>query len=234
LYGKSAAYYDAIYSYKNYEKESAKLYEFIQRYKKSTGNTLLDVACGTGNHIAFLKKLCAVEGLDINPLMLKQAKKKHPEIRFYRADMRTFMLDKRYDAITCLFSAIGHVKTKQAMGQAIARMASHLKPGGVLLLEPWLTPQNWAVGRLSANFVNQSKLKLARLGTSKRRGNRSINDEHHLAVSPKGVEYFVERLEMGLFTEAEYRRAFKRAGLKVKYDSEGLTGRGLYIGLRPA
>ena len=44
MYGRSALYYDAIYSWKNYEKESNKLRQFIERYKKATGNTLLDVA----------------------------------------------------------------------------------------------------------------------------------------------------------------------------------------------
>ena len=84
MYGRSAVYYDAIYSRKNYEKESNKLHQFIERYKKATGNTLLDVACGTGNHLKYLKQWYDVEGLDINLTMLKQAKKKHPRITFHR------------------------------------------------------------------------------------------------------------------------------------------------------
>src|SRR5207249_4963534 len=98
-------YYDAIYSRKNYENESNKLHQFIQRYKKSAGDTLLDVACGTGNHLKYLKQWYDVEGLDINPTMLKQAKKKHPRITFHRGDMCSFILRKRFAVITCLFSA---------------------------------------------------------------------------------------------------------------------------------
>ena len=107
MYGRSAVYYDAIYSRKNYEKESNKLHQFIQRYKKSAGDTLLDVACGTGNHLKYLKQWYDVEGLDINPTMLKQARKKHPRITFHRGDMCSFILRKRFAVITCLFSAIG-------------------------------------------------------------------------------------------------------------------------------
>ncbi len=232
MYDRSAAYYDAIYDYKNYEDESEKLRRFVRRYKKSSGNTLLDVACGTGNHIAFLKRWFSVEGVDLNPDMLKQARRKHPDVRFYNGDMCSFQLGKKYDVITCLFSAIGHVKTKMRLQRAIGRMAQHLKPGGLLLLEPWLTPDRWSLGRLSANFVDLPELKLARLSISKRRGNLSINDEHHLVGSTTGIEYFVERLEMGLFTPETYIDALEKAGLKVKHDKKGLIGRGLYLGIK--
>jgi len=113
-------------------------------------------------------------------------------------------------------------------------MARRLKPGGLLVLEPWFTPGHWHVGHLSASFVEKPDLKLARFGTARRRGKLSVNDQYHLVASRKGVEYFVERLEMGLFTDREYRNAFKNSGLEVNHDGEGLMGRGLYFGLRPS
>lgn len=53
LFDKSAPYYDVIYNAagKNYKTESKRLRQFIRRHKKSKGNALLDVACGTGRHI---------------------------------------------------------------------------------------------------------------------------------------------------------------------------------------
>lgn len=165
--------------------------------------------------------------------MLKQAKRKHPDVKFYRKDMCSFHLGKEYDVVTCLFSAIGHVKTKTRLRETIARIGAHLKPGGVALVEPWFSPNQWSVGHLSANFVNQSHLKIARISISERRGSLSINDMHHLIGTPTKVEYFVERLESGLFTMEDYVDAFRRANLKVKHDREGLMGRGLYVGVKP-
>ncbi|MBO0888312.1 class I SAM-dependent methyltransferase [Candidatus Bathyarchaeota archaeon] len=95
MYGKAAVYYDAVYSWKDYEKETKKLHKFIQLHKISHGNTLLDVACGPGNHLVFLKKLYAVEGLDLNPIQLAQARKKLPHVRFYKRDMRISTLARR-------------------------------------------------------------------------------------------------------------------------------------------
>jgi len=141
--------------------------------------------------------------------MLRLAKKKHPDIVFHRGDMVSFKLKKHFDAITCLFSAIGHLKTRRKLG---------------------LAPQQWRKGSVRANFVDQPELKVARMNISKTRGRLSVLDMHHLVATPNRVEHFVERLELGLFTHDEYLDAFRRAGLETSYDPEGLMGRGLYIG----
>jgi ubiquinone/menaquinone biosynthesis C-methylase UbiE len=233
LYDRSAEFYDAIYSFKNYEKETAKLHELIQQHKRSPGNYLLEVACGTGGHVTYLKNNYSVEGLDISPKMLRIARKKHPDIVFHRGDMVSFKLNKQFDAITCLFSAIGHLKTKRKLGFAIRNMSQHLKPGGVLIVEPWITPQQWRGASVHANFVDRPELKIARMNTSKTRGRLSVMDMHHLVATPNRIQHFVERLEMGLFTHDEYLDTFRQAKLETVYDPEGLMGRGLYIGTRP-
>jgi len=234
LYERSAEFYDAIYSFKNYEKETAKLHELIQQHKRSPGNELLDVACGTGGHIAYLKRNYSVEGLDISPLMLRLARKKHPDVVFYRRDMTNFRLTKEFDVVTCLFSAIGHVKTRRRLDLAVRAMAHHLKPGGVLVVESWPTPKQWQNGRLGANFVDEPNLKIARFSISKARGRLSVQDLHHLVATPDRIQHFVERLEMGLFTHDEYLDAFRQARLEVTHDEEGLMGRGLYLGIKPS
>ena len=43
------------------------------------------------------------------------------------------------------------------------------------------------------------------------------------------MEHYTERLELGLFTRDEMTWAFESAGMAVRYDSEGLMGRGLYL-----
>ena len=76
LYKKLAKYYDLVYSWKDYKKEANKIRKLIKKYKKSEGKGLLDVACGTGGHLKFLKSNFSCTGIDINDEMLKIAKKK--------------------------------------------------------------------------------------------------------------------------------------------------------------
>lgn len=72
MYAKSAAYYDAVCaaSGKDYARESEHLHALIRQHKRSPGQALLDVACGTGSHLAYLRQWYEVEGLDLDPAML--------------------------------------------------------------------------------------------------------------------------------------------------------------------
>jgi ubiquinone/menaquinone biosynthesis C-methylase UbiE len=116
MFSRSAQYYDEIYtSFKDYAAEVRKARKIIQQYKKSQGKSLLDVACGTGFHASLLSKYYRVEGLDLDPQMLAVAKKKHPKIRFHQGDMTNFDLGRQFDAIVCLFSSIGYVRTKSRL-----------------------------------------------------------------------------------------------------------------------
>jgi SAM-dependent methyltransferase len=240
LYAKSASFYDAIYdviydpySGKDYRSESNRLRQLIMRYKRSDGRSLLDVAVGTGRHLYYLKAWFDAEGLDINRDMIAIAQERNPGVKFHRGDMLTFKLPKKFDVISCLFSAIGYMTTLAKLQRAIRKMGIHLKPGGVLMVEPWITPRNFNSGKLHAVLVNQPELKLARIGRSLARGKISIINFHYLIATPRGTRYFRETEKFGLFTHSEYLGAFRGAGLKVAYDRKGLTGRGLYIGVKP-
>jgi ubiquinone/menaquinone biosynthesis C-methylase UbiE len=231
----SEKYYDDIYATmgKDYAAETDKLYAFIQKCKSTTGNTLLDVACGTGMHASFLSKYYEVMGTDLNIDMLKVARKKHPKIRFRKADMKDFDLGRQFDVVTCLFSAIGYMKTKTELQKAIRSMSRHLLPGGVLLVEPWFTPKQWHVGHVSTVQVDKPEIKIFRMSHSEKKGKISILDFQYLIGTSKGIQHISENHEFGLFTHEEYLETFENAGLNVTHDSEGVDGRGLYIGTKP-
>lgn len=233
MYKQLAKYYDEIYHFKNYQKEAEKIEALIQQHKRSPGNGLLDAACGTGNHIAYLKQHYKIEGLDFSSDMLRLARKKHPDVVFHKGDMTSFKLKNHFDVVTCLFSAIGHVKTKIRMRRAVRNMASHLQPGGLMILEPWITPANFRTGRIGWDFVDKPNLKIARVNISKVRGPISAFEYHYLIGTTSKVEYVVDKVSEGLWTHEEHLEAFRDAGLEVSFDSQGLMGRGLYLGVKP-
>src|SRR6266498_5399613 len=234
MFSKSAQYYDEIYASinKDYPTEVKKAHKIIQKYKQSKGKALLDVACGTGAHAGLLSKYYQIEGLDLDPQMLSVARKKHPKIRFHEADMTDFDLGRQFDVIVCLFSSIGYVKTKPRLQKAIKSMSRHLLPGGVLLVEPWFTPEQWHVGHISTIEVKKPDIRIFRMSHSGKKGKISLLGFQYLIGTPKGIQHITEQHEFGLFSDEEYMNAFKKSGLNVTHDIEGVDGRGLYIGTK--
>ena len=113
MFSKSAELYDKIYfEFKDYEAEAQMINESINRENPSA-RTILDVACGTGEHARILREKYGfdVDGIDLNDKLISLAQRKNPIGNFNNADMVDFDLGKSYDIVMCLFSSIGYVKT---------------------------------------------------------------------------------------------------------------------------
>jgi ubiquinone/menaquinone biosynthesis C-methylase UbiE len=234
MYRKSAAFYDAIHSYKNYEREAQIVHKLIWRYRLSTGRRLLDVGCGTGRHIEHLQKDYAVIGLDVNPELLKIAHQRCPDVEFYEADMVDFALGIQVDVITCLFDAIGYVQTLPRLQQALRVMKRHLRPGGVILIEPGPALDQVHSGTLRTLCVEEPDRHVSCMILETVQGRAYRAEHHYLVGTPQdGVCYFSEQHNQGLFTHDDYLGALYENELDVVHEREGLTGRGLYIGIRP-
>jgi SAM-dependent methyltransferase len=232
VFSRSARIYDAIYaSIRDYPCEAAELDRLIQE-RRPGAQTLLDVACGTGVHLEHLSGY-EVEGLDLDPEMLAVARERLPDVTFHEGDMTSFDLGKRFDAVVCMFSSIGYARAEEGLRSAIASMARHLEPRGVLVVEPWLTPEVWGGRHVAAVFVDEPELKIARINTAERKGSLSAFEFEYLVGTPDGVEHFTERHELGLFTLEQYLGAFRAAGLDADHDPEGPMGRGLYVANAP-
>jgi SAM-dependent methyltransferase len=232
MFRASARFYDAIYGFKDYAGEARQVHERIQRVRPGAAS-LLDVACGTGAHLGHLTAWYRCAGIDIAAEQLAIARERLPGVPLHEADMVSFDLGCRFDAVICLFSSIGYVGSIDRLHAAVAAMAAHLEPGGVLIVEPWLRPDAWQDGHLSALFVDEPDIKIARMGRSETDGRLSVLELEHLVLTGEyGVQHFVERHELALFTVDEQVEAFRDAGLTVEHDPDGLIGRGLYTAVR--
>lgn len=225
VFQESASVYDAIYQRaKDYPAEVAKLLTI-----RSSGR-LLDVACGTGAHLAYLREHFEVEGLDLSPAQLTHAAQRLPGVPLHIGDMCAFDLGRRFDMVTCLSASIGYAADEAALRQAVATMAGHVAVGGQLVIEPWFTPDAWWTGHVAMTVVDDPDIKIARIAVNGRVGDVSVIDLHHLVGTAAGVRTFVERHEMCLFDRSQIEGAMKACGLRIDYDDVGLTGKGLYIG----
>jgi ubiquinone/menaquinone biosynthesis C-methylase UbiE len=234
LYRNLARYYDLVYNWKDYKKEVNKINELITKFKKSKGKELLEVACGTGNHLEYFRKFFSCTGTDINQGILNVAKNKIKKVNFKKANMVNMNLKKKFDVITCLFSSIGYVKTYSNLQKTLKNFERHLKKGGVVIIEPWFTKSTYKVGSNHLSTYEDENIKIARLVVSKIKDNISEMDMHFLiAERNKEVKHLTERHEMGLFEIDKTLQFMKKAGFKTIFLKNGLMkDRGLFIGIK--
>jgi SAM-dependent methyltransferase len=141
--GRHAELYDFFYADKPYAEEAAFVDACLEKYLGSSSMRLLELACGTGTHSFFLEALgYDIIATDYSMDMLAQAKRKasenHSKIEFRQQDMRQLDVAERpFDAVICLFDAIGYVTTNENLRQVLHGVHSHLRPGGLFIFEFW-------------------------------------------------------------------------------------------------
>lgn len=228
-YALSASFYDRLYSDKDYAAEVSGLAQTLQEQGLSGGDCL-DLACGTGRHLEHLSKSFHCQGLDLEPDLLAAAARRLPGIPLHRGDMLDFSLPgQQFDLITCFFGSVGYLGDVERLNQAVRHWTGYLRPGGFLAIERWIDPLEFQAGRVFATFIDEPDLKLTRMVVSAADGTLYDTDFHYLLATPSGVEHFVERHQLRMFTHQEYLAAM--AGLSPELRPD-LAMRGMYLGVK--
>ena len=230
-----AEYYDAIYkAFKDYPGEADAVTSLIRRIRPGS-KTILDVACGTGEHARLLaERGFVVDGLDVNAAFVRLARQKHSAGRFYEADMADFQISAQYDVVMCLFSSIGYLRTLDRVSSAFKCFRDHLAPGGMIIVEPWFPPgvlDEKCVGRNDGVADGIHVVRTSKIELEPRLSRIHFDYEITDAI---GTRHASEVHELGLFSNEELMDIFRNAGLLPEFDPKGLTGRGLYFAVAAA
>jgi SAM-dependent methyltransferase len=234
MFSQSAPWYDQFYGWKDYRAEAARLIDIVDD-RCPAATSLLDVACGTGRHLEHLRKRFAVvEGADIDAGLLAVAGGRLPGVALHEADMETVAVGRQFDVVTCLFSSVGYLMTTDRLQRAVAAMAGHLEPGGLLIVEPWILPEAWIEpGSVQVLVVEDGHRRLVRTVASHREGDITRLLMHYVIADPAGIDTVDEEHALALFPREAYTAAAEAAGLRAGWDDEGLTGRGLLVAIAP-
>lgn len=229
-YSRAAGLYDLLYgAFKDYRAETVRLLDIFGSGSVPVAR-VLDVACGTGMHAKSLAEAgLQVDGLDLEPEFVRIAQDRNPEGRFRVGDMTSFEVDEPYDVVLCLFGSIGHVVEEDRLRAAVRCMAAAVRPGGLLVLEPWFEPGAMQDGYVVVNTAKSDDLSVCRMSRTSIRGDVSRLEFEYLVGRPTGIERLSEIHELGLFTRTLMEESMRAQGLDVSYDPEGLIGRGLYV-----
>ena len=227
IYERYAAIYDASGQIQFSLRMIPYLLDILER-RQHRGQTMLDLACGTGTvALAFASQGWRVYGVDASAAMLAEARRKAEEtglpLLLSQQDMRSFTLPEPVDLITCLFDSLNYLVTVDDLQQALARVAAHLKPGGLFIGDMntlWALSEVWDHNSYFSESEDLSVIMQS-----------EYNPEAHM-VTVKMVAFvrrgeLYERLEETHVERAYPERtvvtAMERAGLEVQGRYECFT-----------
>jgi SAM-dependent methyltransferase len=231
-----AEYYDQIYLKRNdYKVESEFIKNIIKQFERKRSRTLLDVGCGTGEHLKYLSQAFRCKGVDISREMIKTARAKVAGAEFKVANMIDFNLEEKFDVITCLFSSIGYVQTFENLVKTFRNFYKHLASEGLTLVEPWVFKKDFGEGNFSIDTYQDDRVKLVRMGTSKLSRSRWSVCFHYLIGKDGKIKHAQEIHKMLVADHEDYVRAFDLAGYgKTEFlkDDSWTRSRGLFVAIK--
>lgn len=191
------------------------------------GARLLDCAAGTGMlAVGLARRGFEVVATDASPAMVARMRELDPKLpavacRWDQLGHQGW--NGRFDAVLCVGNSLTHAPGRAARRNALAQMATVLRPGGLLVL----TSRNWERVRAAGSGLRVGDRLV------ERRGRRALvarawtiadgwDDQHHLDVAvafpePDGrVRTHAERLDFWPFTHAALDEDLHAAGLEPR------------------
>ncbi|MGJ5813292.1 class I SAM-dependent DNA methyltransferase [Paludibaculum fermentans] len=175
-----------------------------------------DLCCGTGT----LALELAAQGIemyavDLSPDMCRIARKKVRgtglPVHVIQADMRTFVLPRQVDLVTCEFDALNHVPQKRDLGRVLRGVARALRPGGHFAFD---VNNRRAFERVWSNtwFLEKDPIAMIMHGGHRRGSDRAWSDvEWFIRVGEKWTRHH-EHIEEVCWSAPEIRTALAAAG----------------------
>ncbi|MFC0863847.1 methyltransferase domain-containing protein [Sphaerimonospora cavernae] len=228
--------YDLLYQGrgKDYATEARLIAELVREHAPHAAS-LLDVACGTGEHLKTLRTMFDhVEGIELSDAMRGQARRKLPGVAVHSGDIRDFDLGRGFDAVCSLFGTVGYMTGGPELDAAVTTMGRHVAPGGVLIVEPWYFRENFVSGHIGDDIVREEGRTVARVARSERIGDVVQVRAHYILADGTGIRNFEHVQVMSLFGRDDYAASFERAGFSATVVELGdlLSGRALLVGVR--
>ncbi|WP_425448174.1 class I SAM-dependent DNA methyltransferase [Dethiothermospora halolimnae] len=138
-YNQFAFIYDKLMTADiSYKKWHDYIEMIFSKYNKSI-NTILEMACGTGNLTSYLaKEDYMITCFDISQEMLSIAQdklKNNRNVKLYKRDMVDFSFNKKYDSILCMCDSINYITDKEELLAVFKNVYKHLNDDGIFIFD---------------------------------------------------------------------------------------------------
>ncbi len=142
LYDEFAHLWTLVSAPADYAKEAG-YWRRVLREKLGPGrHEVLELGVGGGNNLSHLTDDFRATAVDISEKMLANSVKLNPSVVHHVGDMRTVRLGKKFRAVL-IHDAVSYLLTEDDLRATFATAAAHLEPGGVLVMAPDFTREEF-------------------------------------------------------------------------------------------
>ena len=141
IYGNTmASVYDALNDGIDTKAWADFICSVFDKYSGREVSKICEIACGTGSMaIEMSKRGYDVTASDLSLEMLTEAEFKarneNANVRFVSADMRSFSLYTKADAILCLLDSMNYLTKPSEFAEALASVHKNLADGGLFVFD---------------------------------------------------------------------------------------------------
>ena len=130
--------YDLLHSDKAYDQEVRFIYDIYDRHAELPLSKILDVGCGTGNHLQHFLNSEAISILGIDPSkeMIEIARKKNLKYAdFMIGNIVQLSIMDSYEMAISLFNVVNHINNLSQLKEFFRAIYYRIKPGGVFVFD---------------------------------------------------------------------------------------------------
>jgi SAM-dependent methyltransferase len=222
-------YYDLLYQDKDYKSETDYIISLLERFGTGGKNTL-ELGSGTGKHAFLLANNgYTVLGLERSAEMIEIANSfVHEKISFLEADISSFSLNKKFDAVLSLFHVISYLTTNEQLIQTFKNVYDHLLDDGIFIFDVWHTPAvNQQVPDKRTKVLSNDEIEVVRHAEpiifpelNVVEVNYKINIKN---LANNEIERVEEKHQMRHFGQPELELLAYATGFKILHSEEFLT-----------
>ena len=216
VYEKLAYDYDEFGAIEEYLGDEEEFFEKL--FKVNNVKTVLDCACGTGQHLFMFSEMgLSVSGSDYSKSMLEVAKenlkKSGKKIPLCQCDFRNLQQKHtgKFDAVVCLTTALPHLHTDTDLITALKSMKSRLNENGILVLTQGTTHFNLTLPAIQV-IINREDF--SRVFVIEKDGNFKTIQVLDLYHSKKRTESNQYEIVYRIILDEEYKKLLTAAGFE--------------------
>jgi len=223
LYENLAEFYDLLYDYRDYDSESGFL---VESFGGLEIPRLLDIGCGTGSHLAALRRILSsarLVGIDLSEDMLNVARRKNLRARLERADMRDFNLGEEFDLAYCFSSSLQYNLFSDDLERTFDAIRKHI-PSGLFVFDLAYCQERWMEGYTNITTGSNEDVQVAELFTSHSKGGfASLNSLYLVKNNKTGkLDMQVDSHTIRLWSLTEIEDFLKRKGFDYELNQESV------------